>query len=127
MTLRKNQKLVKEDRWSRVFKERDDVLTFKSKFDTDGLSILLNELESEWKTWDQGEKLSFVSAFTRKPEFSTDDEFILEFLMKEGDGETWTMLALSLRFHSNKKMVVQFLTERVNSVTCSPKFSPAKT
>jgi hypothetical protein len=111
----KDRKLVKEDRWSRVFEEQANTLAFESKFYTDGLSISVNELEKGWKEWDDEEKLSFVGAFTQKPEFSTEDEEIFEFLMKNGDGRTWTMLALSLRFLSNRRMVLDFLVERMKS------------
>jgi hypothetical protein len=115
MSIGRGRKLVKEDRWSRIFEEESNNLTIESKFDTDGLSISSGDLEKDWKGWDQAERISFVGAFTGKPQFSIEDESILEFLMRNGNSQTWLMLALSLRFHSNKQMVIEFLMEQMKS------------
>lgn len=111
----RQKELDREDRWTRVYKLAPGIYLSESKFQTDGLSIRLQDVEREWHQWADSEKLSFVGAFKQKPRFSSEDEHILEFLAVNGTVVLWEMLALVLTKHSNKKMVLNFLLDRMKS------------
>jgi hypothetical protein len=110
------KKLVHEDRWSRTYQAGENFYASESKFEADGLSISVEELSSAWDSWNETEKLSFVNAYRSKTQFVESDEKILEFLMGKGDEPVWSTIASCLTLnHSNKKMVLDFLLERLRS------------
>lgn len=109
------QKLVHEGRWSRVFEVEAGFFAYESKFEADGLSISIAELTTEWDSWDGSERIDFANAFSQKPQISKSDEDVLEFLVEKGDEPIWSTMALVLTKHSNKKMVMNFLLERLGS------------
>jgi hypothetical protein len=113
-TLKK--KLIHEDKWSRIYEAGENFYASESKFEADGLSVSVEELNSSWTSWDVSEKLSFVNAYRSKPLFVESDEKILEFLIARGDEPIWSTIASSLSLHhSNKKMVLDFLLERLKT------------
>jgi hypothetical protein len=107
--------LLKEDRWSRTYELYNGDRLTESKFDTDDTSISLDEITKMWPTLDQSEKVSFVGAFKHKPQFSSEDEKILEFVMKNGNEILWVNLGQCLTYHSNKKLILDFLSQRMRS------------
>jgi hypothetical protein len=110
------KKLIHEDRWSRTYQAGENFYASESKFEADGLSVSVEELSSAWDSWNESEKLSFVNAYRSKTQFVESDEKILEFLMAQGDEPVWSTIASSLALHhSNKKMVLDFLLERLKS------------
>ena len=109
------KKLVHEDRWSRTYQAAEDFYAFESKFEADGLSVSVEELSVGWDSWGKGERLSFANAYRSKTQFLESDEKVLEFLMAKGDEPVWSTVALCLTRHSNKKMVLDFLLERLRS------------
>lgn len=112
------KKLVHEDRWSRTYEAGENFYASESKFDADGLSVSLEELSSDWDSWNESERLSFVNAYRSKAQFVQTDEKVLEFLVAKGDDPVWSTIAASLALHhSNKKMVLEFLMERLKRST----------
>lgn len=110
------KKLVHEDRWSRTYQAGENFYASESKFEADGLSVSVEELSSAWDSWNESERLSFVNAYRSKTHFLPSDEKILEFLMARGDEAVWSTIASSLTlYHSNKKMTLDFLLERLRS------------
>lgn len=110
------KKLVQEDRWSRTYQAGENSYASESKFESDGLSVSVEELSSEWDSWNESERLSFVNAYQAKAQFLDSDEKILEFLMATGDEAVWSTIASSLALHHpNKKMILDFLLEKLRS------------
>jgi hypothetical protein len=111
------RKLVHEDRWSRVFEVEPNFFAYESKLDADDVSVSVEELRREWPSWGDSEKLSFASAFRQKRQIAKRDEEILEFLMAEGNEAVWSTIALCLTRHSDQKVILNFLLERLRSGT----------
>ena len=109
------KRLLKEDKWSRIYETEREFVFYESKFQADGLSISVGELTSEWQSWSASERLCFAQAFNRKPEIRKEDEEVLEFLMRNEDEQIWASITIALPKHSNKKMILNFLLERLAS------------
>jgi hypothetical protein len=113
-SLKKN--LVHEDRWSRVYQPETNFFAYESKFESEGISVTIEEISREWDSWNESERLNFVNAYRSKTQFVESDEKILEFLMAKGGEPAWSTIASCLSLHhSNKKMVLNFLLERLKS------------
>lgn len=108
-------KLIRESKWSRVYEVAPNHQLFESKFQKDGLAVSLEELRGSWKTWTGSEKLDFATAYLSKPEITSEDERILDFLMEQLDERVWMTIAILLPRHSNKKKVLRFLLERLKT------------
>lgn len=111
------KKLVHEDRWSRVFEVEPNFFAYESKFETEEVPVSVEELRQEWPSWNDSEKLNFASAFRQKRQITKRDEKIFEFLMAEGDEPVWSTIALSLTRHSDQKVILNFLLERLRRGT----------
>jgi len=109
------KKLLKEDRWSRVYETTRHPLLLESKFKTDGLSVAFHQLRSDWESWKDSERFAFLNAYRYKPTITADDEKIIEFLMASTDERVQMMIALLSTRHPDKKMVAKFLVARLNS------------
>ena len=115
MTFWLNKKLIRENRWFKVFEMQAGVQARVSKFMTDELTIRATELKDEWVSWSESERLAFAQAFSVKREITREDEEILDFIIHNGDELLWSSIASCLTRHSNKKMVLRFLTDRLSS------------
>jgi hypothetical protein len=115
MTFWLGKKLIREDRWFKVFEMQPSVQARVSKFMTREADIRETELKEEWVSWRESERLTFAQAFSAKPEITQEDERILEFMMHSTDERVWASVASCLTRHSNKEMVLSFLTERLRS------------
>ncbi len=111
------KKLVHEDRWSRVFEVEPNFFAYESKFEADEVSVSVEKLRQEWPSWSDSERLNFACAFRQKPQIAKRDEEIFEFLMSEGDEPVWSTIALRLTRYSDKKVVLDFLLQRLRSGT----------
>jgi hypothetical protein len=111
------KKLVHEDRWSRVFEVEPNFFAYESKFEADEVPVSVEQLREEWLSWNDSEKLNFARAFRQKRQIAERDEKILEFLMTEGDEPLWSTIALCLTRHSDRKVILSFLLERLGSGT----------
>jgi hypothetical protein len=109
-TLRKN--LVHEDRWSRVYRPEPNFYAYESKFE-DGLSVTVDEISVLWDTWDESQRLGFAKAFAHKVQLDKVDEALYAFLVAKGDEKVWSEIALSLTKHSDKRLVLDFLLDRL--------------
>jgi hypothetical protein len=111
-SLKKN--LVHEDQWSRVYQPQPNFLAYESKFE-DGASVAVEEISALWDSWDDSQRFAFGKAFAHKTPINKTDEGIYEFLIAKGNEQIWSEIALSLTRHSNKKLVLDFLLERLRS------------
>jgi hypothetical protein len=111
--MKQHKKILKEDRWSRLYETDRYPFVYESKFRTDGISISTDQLTKEWGSWSVSERLSFANAFREKLEITAEDETILEFLMANGDDRVRTTIATSLTRHSNKDAVLEFLIQQL--------------
>jgi hypothetical protein len=111
-SLRKN--LVHEDQWSRVYQPEPNFFAYESKFE-EGASVTVEEISAVWDSWDGSQKMAFGKAFAHKPHINKTDEGVYEFLIARGDERVWSEIALSLTRHSNKRLVSNFLLERLCS------------
>jgi hypothetical protein len=109
------KKVLHEDRWSVIYEEKNGVSVNVSKFLSGGITISADEIAREWSSWSATEKISFAHAFSQKPTCTQEDERILDFLMGVDDERVWTSIAYGLTRHSQKKRVLEFLTDRLKS------------
>ena len=119
--MNQKRRLIKEDRWSRLYDAGQFGFVFESKFRREGLSFSADQLASEWESWNDSERLRFANAYRQKPEITIDDERILEFLMQHGDGPVRATMAGCLTRHSNKEKVLELL---LKELAAGPEFAP---
>lgn len=114
MTFWLGKKMIREDRWFKVFEMQANVNARVSKFMTLEAHIREADLKDEWASWGESERLTFAQAFSVKPEITQEDENILEFMMHSTDERVWSSIASCLTRHSNKKLVRPFLIDRLS-------------
>jgi hypothetical protein len=108
-------RLLSEDRWSRVYEVDEVSRIYESKFATDGIVISLQELEREWEIWTESERLSFAKAYAYKSSFGLDDGKVLDYLMERGSELIWQSIAGCLPRHPDRMRARAFLLERLRS------------
>lgn len=109
------RRIIREERWSRIYEAEDGSPVNVSKFLTDEISVSEDVIKDQWESWSQSEKTAFARAFAEKPKFSGEDERILDFLMGAGDERVWVSIASGLPRHSQGKRVLNFLIDRLKS------------
>jgi hypothetical protein len=114
---RSNKRLVREERWFRVYAVGPYPEVYESKFGTGELSLAFDEFAHEWEKWNHSERVAFARAYNSKTQISSEDENILEFVAKEGDEQIWGNLALCFARHPNKEWALRFLLDRLTSAT----------
>jgi hypothetical protein len=110
-----DRKILRDEKWSRTYEAEDGAAVNVSKFLTDDINIAATHFRMEWASWDDSEKLTFAHAFRSKPQFSAEDEKILDFLMAVTDERVWVSIATCLPRHSQRKEVLAFLLRCVSS------------
>ena len=115
MTFWSKKKLIRENRWFKIFEMEPGVEARVSKFMTGEAAISETALQAEWALWGESEQLVFAQAFGVKSEITQEDERILEFMMRSRDERLLASIARCLTRHSNRKMVLSFLIERLQS------------
>jgi len=111
-----DRKLLKETRWSRRY-QIDSYDVYESKIAEDDEKLHLADVILEWESWEIGERLEFVRAFSHKSSLSGEDERIVEFLINQKDERILAMMALPAILHSNKDLVLEFLLRQIQSTT----------
>ena len=114
------KKLVREDRWSRIFEVAPNSYAYESKLKDGETVVSAEELRADWLAWSAAQRLEFAQAFQQRQRLTPEDERILEFLMSNGDDRIWSTIALVLVHHSNRRLVVEFLVEKLLS-TAEPR------
>lgn len=102
--------LYRESRWSRWYHNKERGMTYGySRFMDGSASISLSELESNWDSWDQHERIDFCQNLA----WASDDILrdILRFIMKHGGPREWAGCALSIGRLFPKEEVVGFFSE----------------
>jgi hypothetical protein len=107
------KKLIREGRWFKYYEMRPGVPLRISKFLSHETGMNASVLREEWVSWDESERLDFAQAFSLKPEITSQDEEILEFMMRSTDERIRSSIASCLTRHSNKQMVFAFLIEQL--------------
>jgi hypothetical protein len=107
------RKLVKETKWSRKYLIAPTRFLYESKFLADGLDINAENLVNQWPTMTASERHDFALAFQCTGKLTQNDESILLFLMRAGDGTVWRTISLILSRHSDRESVTQFLLARL--------------
>lgn len=113
-SLRKN--LVHEDRWFRVYQPdpKENFFAYESKFEADEISVTLEEISAEGNSWNDDQRLMFAQAFAKRSHVNESDQEIYEWLIAKGDERVWSTISLPLAHrHANKKLVLNFLLERL--------------
>jgi hypothetical protein len=115
--------IIKEKRWSRIYRVGQYYPVSASKFVTDELTVTLEEIKAEWDAWTEDERLDFVKAYKDKPEMSPGDEKIVSFLLARGEERTWVLIGRLLGLHSDREGMTKFLRERLTAASAEPKAS----
>ncbi len=102
-----------ETRWSRYYenKQRKQGLV-ESKFMDGSASITLAQLEAEWATWDESERLDFCQSVCCVD--ATVLSGLLRYIMAHGDFVSWSACALSIAACLPADESVPFLTKACN-------------
>jgi len=86
--------IIRETRWSRVYAKPDKPLHqyVESRFMDGTATITLDELQRDWQSWPEGDKIDFCQslAWAQVP----DRIDILRFVIDHGDHCTWLPIAL---------------------------------
>ncbi len=102
--------LVYETRWSRHYKDDDlEMRVCESKFADGSASITLSELATGWQTWETKEKHDFCQAVTQARFDHLPD--ILRYIVKNGDFETWALIATSVVRNLPKPEALAFISD----------------
>src|SRR5437762_71264 len=110
-------KLVRETRWHREYAmEQPDHVYQESNFADGSASITLEELEKEWPTWSDWERIDFCEEVD-SPGCACMPE-VLRFVMQHGDLETWSCIALQVVHCLPREEAVPFLLHACRS--CPP-------
>ncbi len=107
------RKLVQESEWMRVYRVDARTQMHESKFLTDHLAVSADSIRRRWPGFSDEEKLEFSQAFQVKPEVTSEDESVLDFLMEVGNLPIWITIAPLLPRHSARDRVLRFLLDRV--------------
>jgi len=113
--LRVDAKLVKETEWMRVYelgppKSR----SYESKFLMDELQISAESFASRWPAMTPAERRDFAFAYSAKAEFTSDDEQIVNLIMRDGDEDVWNYLATFVVIrHPERDRVLNFIRDRL--------------
>jgi len=108
------RKLVQESEWMRVYRIDARTLMYESKFLTDRLAVSADSIKRKWPGLSDEEKLEFSRAFQAKPEVTSEDEALLDFLMEVGNLAIWITIAPLLPRHSCRDRVLKFLLDRIS-------------
>ena len=104
---------VRESRWMRVYQVKPNLWSERSRFLTDGLQLKSDQFENLWKGLSPREKVDFCAAYSMKPVMTEDDEEILNYLIQNGDEDTWSSLAGLLTRHPDRKRILTFFQDRI--------------
>lgn len=119
--LRDNAKLVKETEWMRVYELGSKSLSYESKFLTDKLQISAESFASRWPTMTPTERHGFAFAYSAKAEFTSDDEQIVNLIMRDGDEHVWNCLAtFVVTRHPERDRVLSFIRDRLEKSPDGP-------
>lgn len=111
----RGRKVLHEEKWFRIYEAESGVPVKVSKFLTDEIAPSAHEIPKQWESWNFQDRISFAHAFSQKPHFSQEDEQILDFLMSVDDEKVQSTIALGLTRHSQRRRVLQFLIDRLQS------------
>ena len=114
-------KLLRESRWIRVFELPNGSELVESRFLTEDIQVLAEDLASFWRASSAQEKQEFIVSYISKPWISAEDDKIITFLMGEGPREVWSMLAILLPRYGDKDKALKFLLERLRDEDVYPK------
>jgi hypothetical protein len=103
---------LREDKeWHRYYASSAHPYIYESKFATGEARISLAELQSRWWGWNEGEQVEFARAFGQKPDLSSEDEWVLGFLMQQNGEMVSTSIGILVGKLSDKKRAARFLVD----------------
>lgn len=108
-------RVIEEREWYRHYASPKYPSIYESKFATGEAAISLAELQSRWPGWNEGEQVQFAQAFTWKPALTSEDEQILDFLMRQGGEMLSSSIATMAAKLPDKKRAARFLTDSLRA------------
>jgi hypothetical protein len=109
------RQLKTEGKWHKIYSTPTHPRIYESKFASGDARISVSELRQIWEHWHEGERIEFAQAYGQKRTLSSEDEGILEFLIRQSDGRIAASVALLTTKHPNKKMVTDFLRRSITA------------
>jgi hypothetical protein len=110
---REGREVLEESEWMIVYKLADGQSLHESKFLVKGATITAESLRGRWDSFSQKERYDFVRAYQAKPEVTSEDEKILDFLMDTEDYAVWITIAPLLARHKDRARVLGFLLSKI--------------
>jgi hypothetical protein len=103
-------KLRRETRWHREYALEEPNRFFQeSKFADGSAAITLAELEKEWPTWNDWERIDFCQELCAAN--CPDSPDILRFVMAHGEPQHWSGIALDIVYHLPPDEAIPFLLD----------------
>src|SRR5258708_8640607 len=93
---------VKETEWARVFATGPKSSYHESKFLIDGLQLSFAAFQARWNTMSSEERLDFASAYGAKPDFTAEDEKILDLIIAQGGESACSPHAQMMLMHRRR-------------------------
>ena len=119
-------RIREETEWYRYYASSAHPYIYESKFATGEATVSLAELQSRWHGWNEAEQVQFAQAFKWKPALSSEDEQILDFLMRQDGEMVSSSIAILVTKLSDKKRAARFLTDCLKAFpTSRPNFLTA--
>src|SRR6266404_5021128 len=85
-----------------------------SKFFRTEYSVSLDFVSARWPAWSRKERSRFAAAFAARSKLVEGDQYILDFLMENGDNEVGSLIAhLIVREYPDRDRALKFLLSRV--------------
>jgi len=102
------KKLVKETRWHRTYTLEEPRHFYReSKFADGSAQITLEELAAEWPQWSEDERVDFCQEIGHAKFSHLPD--VLRFIMRHGDHQTWSGIALAIVHQLAAEETIPFL------------------
>ena len=109
------KELICETLWSREYRLGLRTICFESKFRMDRLEVPAASIRERWPYWSLAEMMDFANAFIQKPELTSEDHEILQFLMEAGPELVWATIAHMLPRYRDRAAAFDFLLQHLAS------------
>lgn len=105
--------LVRETPWLRVYRDKSGVYVHEPKL-REQPWVNASDFETTWRELSDSQKLDLCIAYQAKVTISSDDEKVLDTIMRDGDDLTWRNIASVLTRYPDRMRVHLFLEDRVD-------------
>lgn len=107
------REILEETEWMVVYRLENGQSLHESKFLTKDATVTADALRERWGSFSPKQRYDFVRAYQAKPEVTSEDEKVLEFLMDSEDPAIWATIAPLLARHKKRERILAFILSRI--------------